>query len=113
VSHAGRLAIDAVAAGGAALVSNLFNNLPVAVASAYVAAQAPSEHLRYPLIVGVDLGPNLTTMGSLATILWVAALRKRGVVVSPIEYLQLGIAVVPSTIAVAVLWIFYIQFTGR
>lgn len=101
-SH-GRLAAIAAAAVGAALVSNIVNNLPVAVASAHVALTAP--HFAYPLIAGTDLGPNLTTTGSLATILWLSALRRRGVTISPIAYLRLGIIVVPPMLLITILWL--------
>ncbi|MHB8433774.1 MAG: ArsB/NhaD family transporter [Candidatus Tyrphobacter sp.] len=103
VTRYGTLASTAAAAVGAALLANVVNNLPVAVASAHMTAQAP--HLAYPLIAGTDLGPNLTTTGSLATILWMAALRKRGVCVSPLEYLRLGAIVVPPMLAVTILWL--------
>lgn len=103
----GRLGLDAAAAGGAALFSNLFNNLPVAVVSSYLVAHA-SEHVAYPLIAGVDLGPNLTMTGSIATILWSSMLRKRGVQVSALEYIRLGIIVVPATLGVTVLWLWLV-----
>jgi arsenical pump membrane protein len=108
VSHFGGFALDATAAAGAALFSNLLNNLPVAIASSYVVMQAPTEHLAYPLIVGVDLGPNLTTTGSLATMLWLSVLRDRGTHVSAFEYLKLGVVIVPATIAVTVLWLWLV-----
>jgi arsenical pump membrane protein len=104
-SQHGVLAMLAAASAGAALLSNLFNNLPIAVASSYVVAHAPSEHFAYPLIVGIDLGPNLTTIGSLATILWVTTLRRHGVEISPLQYLKLGVVTVPPMIAAAVLWL--------
>jgi arsenical pump membrane protein len=116
VSHAlgaaasfGSLPMIAAATAGAALLSNIFNNLPVAVASSYVVAHAPSQHFAYPLIVGMDLGPNLTTTGSLATILWLAILRERGVRISALEYLRLGVIVVPPMIVVNVLWLWLIH----
>ncbi len=102
-AHYGAPAEIAIAAVGAALLSNFLNNLPVAVASAHVVAHAP--HLAYPLILGVDLGPNLTTAGSLATILWVSALRKRDIHVSPLEYLRLGAITVPPMLAASILWL--------
>lgn len=104
----GTLALVSVAAISAALLSNLMNNLPVAIASSYVVAHAPSQHLAYPLIVGIDLGPNLTTSGSLATILWLTILRERGVHVTALQYARLGAIVVPPTIAVCVLWLWII-----
>jgi arsenical pump membrane protein len=112
IAHAGsvgNLALDAGAAAGAAVFSNLLNNLPVAIASAHLVAHSGVPHLAYPLIVGVDLGPNLTLVGSLATILWVAALRERGVRVSGRQYLMLGLAVVPPTIALTVLWLSWVR----
>ena len=100
----GPLGLNAAAAGGAALFSNLFNNLPVAIVSSYLVAHAPA-HAAYPLIVGVDLGPNLTMTGSIATILWSSMLRKRGVHVSDLDYIRLGIIVVPATLGVTILWL--------
>jgi arsenical pump membrane protein len=101
----GNLAEIVAASSGCAVLSNLLNNLPVAVASSYLVVQAPSEHLAYPLIAGIDLGPNLTTAGSLATILWVGALRKRGIEVSALQYLRLGLVVVPPMLIATVLWL--------
>ncbi len=95
----------AVAATGAALLSNVFNNLPIAVAAAYIVAHVTSERIAYPLIVGVDIGPNLTTAGSLATILWLAIVRNYGVRIGLAEYARVGALVVPATIGVSVLWL--------
>lgn len=104
----GLLALTAVAAGGTALLSNLLNNLPVAVASSYVVEHASAHHIAYAFIAGVDLGPNLTTTGSLATILWLRFLRDRGMRVSTVQYLKLGAIVVPATLAVTVLWLWLV-----
>jgi arsenical pump membrane protein len=104
----GALAANAAAAAGAALLSNLLNNLPVAVISSYFVEQARSLQIGYPLIAGVDLGPNLTMTGSLATILWLAILHERGVRVSVLEYVRLGSIVVPATISVTLLWLWLI-----
>ncbi len=104
----GALAFNAAAAGGAALFANAFNNLPVAVGAAHIVARADSNTVAYPLIVGVDLGPNLFTSGSLATILWLAVLRGYGLRMSRGEYLRLGAAVVPVTLALAVLWLWIV-----
>src|SRR6185437_8010537 len=62
-----------------ALASNLVNNLPAGLvaASAAHAALVPEPVIR-ALVIGVDLGPNLSVTGSLATILWLAALRRDG-----------------------------------
>ncbi|HKU81607.1 MAG TPA: SLC13 family permease, partial [Candidatus Tumulicola sp.] len=81
----GPLAVSALTAFGAAGLSNALNNLPVAVAASYVAAHDAAANVAYPAIAGVDLGPNLTTTGSLATLLWLSALSERGVRIDPLQ----------------------------
>jgi arsenical pump membrane protein len=98
-----------VAGVAAALLSNVLNNLPVAIASASVVQGTAAHHVAYPLIAGIDLGPNLTTAGSLATILWLAVLHERGVRVNLLEYLRLGAIVVPPTLGATLLWLVLIR----
>ena len=105
----GSLATVAAACGGAAALSNLLNNLPVAIVASYVAAHDPSGRLAYATIVGVDVGPNLTTAGSLATLLWLTVLDRRGVRVDPLEFTRLGVLVVPPVIAVTVAWLWLVR----
>jgi arsenical pump membrane protein len=109
VAMHGQIALIAASSAGSALLSNVLNNLPVAVASSFVVAHAPAQHVAYPLIAGVDLGPNLTTAGSLATILWVATLQRRGVHVDPLEYLRLGIVVLPPMLVATILWLAFVR----
>ena len=101
----GNLATIAASASGAALLSNCFNNLPIAVAAAYIVEHINVSQVAYPLIVGVDVGPNLVTTGSLATILWMTTLRGYGVRIGLLDYIRLGLLVVPATIAVSVVWL--------
>ena len=87
-----------------ALVSNLINNLPsglisaAAVKSAHVAGS-----LRNAVLVGVDLGPNLSVTGSLATILWLIAVRREGMDVSFWDFLKWGALVMPPALIAATL----------
>jgi len=62
-----------------AIASNLVNNLPMGLIAATTghAAQVPM-HVTGSILIGVDLGPNLSVTGSLATILWLIALRREG-----------------------------------
>jgi arsenical pump membrane protein len=46
-------------------------------------------------LIGVDLGPNLSVTGSLATILWLIALRREGVETTPWQFLKAGMIVMP------------------
>ena len=52
-------------------------------------------------MIGVDLGPNLSVTGSLATILWLVALRREGEAVTAWQFLKLGIIVVPPALLAA------------
>jgi arsenical pump membrane protein len=62
-----------------AFVCNLVNNLPAGLlAGSAVQAAHVSDEITRTLLIGVDLGPNLSVTGSLATILWLAALRREG-----------------------------------
>ena len=91
------------AAGGlVALVSNLVNNLPVGLISNSVASAAhPPAKAIDALLIGVDLGPNLSVAGSLATLLWLAALRREGEDVSFWRFLRTGALVAPPALAAA------------
>lgn len=97
---AGRLS----AAFGSGLVSNVMNNLPVGLASgAAIQSGSIRADIGHALLIGVDLGPNLSVTGSLATILWLIALRREGLDVSSGQFLRAGIFVMPITLALAVL----------
>lgn len=92
---------------GIALISNGMNNLPsgLIAADAVQAAHVP-EMVRSAVLIGVDLGPNLSVTGSLATILWLTALRREGQTVSGWNFLKLGsIVMLPALVAaIAALW---------
>ena len=70
----------ALSAGfGIAVVSNMMNNLPSGlIASAALKAAHTTGSLRDAVLIGVDLGPNLSVTGSLATILWLIEIRREG-----------------------------------
>jgi len=87
---------------GVALLSNLMNNLPAGLltGSALQAARYP-DHIRYAVLVGVDLGPTLSVTGSLATILWVIALRREGQHVGLWTFLKVGALVMPPALFLA------------
>lgn len=109
LAHEGPLTAILAAAFGSALATNLFNNLPIAVISTTVVSHGSEAWLAYPLIAGVDLGPNLTTTGSLATILWLSILRNRGLSINPLDYLRLGLTVVPAMLIVTSLWLWLVR----
>jgi arsenical pump membrane protein len=97
-------------AGGTALGANLINNVPMALAMTSALQGLPAnmpghEALAFAAMFGADLGPNLTTVGSLATILWLLILRRNGVEVSTREYFRLGVIFVPVLIVMGSLLI--------
>ena len=96
---------------GAALGTNLINNVPMAVVltSALHSTQHAALNTRLGFIAatifGCDLGPNLTTVGSLATVLWLLILRRRNIEVSGLDYFKVGIVVTPLMLAAGALTI--------
>jgi arsenical pump membrane protein len=82
--------------------SNLVNNLPMGLFAATVGhtASAPDRVIE-GVLIGVDLGPNLSVTGSLATILWMMALRREGLHVGGWRFLKLGAIVMPPALILA------------
>ena len=88
-----------------ALACNLFNNLPVGLLASSVVAEAhPSRLMVDSLLIGLDLGPNLAVTGSLATILWLTALRREGQEVSFSQFLRVGVKVMFPALLLALLF---------
>jgi arsenical pump membrane protein len=101
----GLLALLAVAAV-AALLANLVNNLPAILVLLPVAAAAgPATVLA--ALVGVNVGPNLTYVGSLATLLWRRVLHAEDEAVDLREFVTLGALTVPAALVVCttLLWL--------
>jgi len=90
----------AIAGVGVAFLSNLVNNLPAGLfAGSAVQAAHVSDRVAAAVLIGVDLGPNLSVTGSLATILWLSALRREGLTVSAVSFLKVGVVVmIPALI---------------
>ena len=95
---------DLAGAFGVTALSNVVNNLPSGLITGTALAQnGVAESLRNALLIGVDLGPNLSVTGSLATILWLIALRREKQEVSAWSFLKVGLVVTPVALALAVL----------
>ena len=78
------------------IANNLVNNLPLGlIAGNTVHAVHASRSLASAVMIGVDLGPNLSITGSLATILWLIALRKEKLNVSFWDFLKVGVIAMP------------------
>ena len=91
-----------------AVACNLVNNLPAGLLGAATLDHVNADGaLRAAALIGIDLGPNLSVSGSLATILWLTALRREGLHVGAWRFLKLGIVVMPAGLAaaLALLWV--------
>jgi arsenical pump membrane protein len=89
----------------AAVLANLLNNLPATLMLLPLAA--PSPGLVLAVLLGVNIGPNLTYAGSLATLLWRQIMRDRDHPPVTGEFLRLGALTVPAclVVGVAALWV--------
>jgi arsenical pump membrane protein len=85
------------------VAGNLINNLPVGlIAGSTVQSDGLPPVVTRAVLIGVDLGPNLSVTGSLATILWLIALRRDGHHVGALDFLKIGILVMPPALLAAI-----------
>ena len=86
----------------AAVLANIVNNLPATlVLVPLVASSGPAAVLA--VLIGVNIGPNLTYVGSLSNLLWRSVLCRYDVPASVGEYTKLGLCTVPTALVAAVL----------
>jgi arsenical pump membrane protein len=106
VPHGSSLPVLLAVAGISAVVANLLNNLPATlIILPVVAGSGPGAVLA--MLVGVNVGPNLTYVGSLATLLWRRIVHAHDEEIDMGEFTRLGVRTVPpillaSTVA---LWL--------
>ncbi|MGH2873658.1 MAG: SLC13 family permease [Solirubrobacteraceae bacterium] len=104
--HGGSFPALLAVAAVSALLANLVNNLPATlIVVAVVSRSAPGSVLA--MLIGVNVGPNLTYVGSLATLLWRRVVHAHDEEVELREFLALGVATVPITLvaSTAALWL--------
>jgi arsenical pump membrane protein len=98
------------------VANNLVNNLPLGlIAGATLHAAQVRGSLVDSVMIGVDLGPNLSITGSLATILWLLALKREKLEVGFWEFLKVGAMAMPLPLASALAgsWLMHALFLGR
>ncbi len=84
--------------------NNVINNLPLGLIAGSTLRSAHVQGvIQNAVLIGVDLGPNLSVTGSLATILWLIALRRDGVGVGFGTFLKVGVIAMPVALALALL----------
>jgi arsenical pump membrane protein len=102
VQHLSVVAGSLITGFAVGIANNLVNNLPLGLV---VGSTLHAAHAKWPIaeavLIGVDLGPNLSITGSLATILWLIALRKENLNVSFWDFLKVGAIAMPLALLAA------------
>ena len=95
------------------LGNNLVNNLPLGLIAGAAAQEAHLKMLMSAAVMlGIDLGSNLSVTGSLATILWLIALRRESIEVSPRQFFHVGKWVMPAGMLAATAGVLLMRLVG-
>lgn len=109
--HTGIVAAELITGFAVGIANNLVNNLPLGlIAGSTLQSAHTTGPIPQAVMIGVDLGPNLSITGSLATILWLIALRKEKLEVTFWDFLKVGAVAMPIALLASLAGSILMQF---